>query len=61
MYGLPQARNISNDELMKHLAKHGYHPTPLIPDLWKHNTHPINFTLIVDDFAIKYSNKVDAE
>ena len=25
--------------------------------LWKHNIQPINFTLVVDDFGVKYSGK----
>jgi hypothetical protein len=29
--------------------------------LWQHDTHPISFALVVDDFGIKYVNKADAE
>ena len=25
--------------------------------LWKHNSRPINFTWVVDDFGVKYSGK----
>jgi hypothetical protein len=29
--------------------------------LWKHDTRPISFTLVIDDFGVKYFNKEDAE
>jgi hypothetical protein len=29
--------------------------------LWQHDTRPISFALVVDDFGIKYVNKADAE
>ena len=32
-------------------------PLSKIPGLWKHNSRPINFTLVVDDFGVKYSGK----
>ena len=25
-----------------------------VPGLWKHDTRPIQFTLVVDDFGVKY-------
>ena len=31
MYGLPQAGNITHDELVRHLAPFGYHATTHIP------------------------------
>jgi len=61
MYGLPQAGRIANDQLTKFLAPHGYHPLPLTPGLWKHNTRDITFSLVVDDFGVKYTNKSDAD
>jgi len=36
------------------LNKHGYHQSKLVPGLWKHNTRPMQFTLVVDDFGVKY-------
>jgi len=50
----------SHDQLQTFLAPHGYQPCPITPGLWKHDTQPLSFTLVVDDFAIKYTNKVDA-
>ena len=40
-----------------HLAKHGYQPCRLTPGLWKHSHRPISFTLVVDDFGVKYVGK----
>ena len=61
MYGLKQTGIIANMELTKHLDKFGYHPVQHTPGLWKHNTQATIFTLVVDDFAIKYASKQDAE
>ena len=59
MYGLPHAGKIANDRLQQHLAPYGYHPVRHTPGLWKHNSRPISFTLVVDDFGIKYANIAD--
>jgi hypothetical protein len=61
MYGLPQAGRLANDLLTKKLAPHGYHPCPITPGLWKHETNSVVFTLVVDDFGVKYTDKADAE
>jgi len=60
MYGLPQARLLANLQLQQFLAPHGYMPCTIIPSLWHHLTCPITFVLVIDDFAIKYTNKQDA-
>ena len=59
MYGLPQAGKIENDKLKIHLAKFGYDPAPITPGLWQHQTHPLQLSLVVDDFEIKYERKED--
>ena len=61
MYGLPQAGRIANDRLTVFLATYGYAPVPVTPGLWRHNTRDITFTLVVDDFGVKYTNRKDAE
>jgi hypothetical protein len=33
----------------------------LVPGLWKHDTRPIQFTLVVDDFGINYVGKEHAQ
>jgi hypothetical protein len=54
MYGLPQAGIIANQLLARRLAIHEYHQTKFTPDLWRHLTRPIQFTLVVDDFGVQY-------
>ena len=54
MYGLPQAGILANKLLKKRLAKKGYYEMPHTPGLWKHIWRPIMFSLVVDDFGIKY-------
>ena len=45
MYGLPQAVLLVQQLLQRRLAQHGYHQSSIIPELWKHETRPIVFTL----------------
>jgi hypothetical protein len=52
MYGLPQAGILSNQLLARSLDIHGYHQTKFTAGLWQHVTHPIQFTLVVDDFGV---------
>jgi hypothetical protein len=61
MYGLPQAGKLANDELVPHLAQHGYHQSKHIPGLFTHETRPTVFCLVVDDFGIKYLTEDDAQ
>ena len=61
MYGLPQAGRLANDQLIKLMAPHGYHPVAITPGLWKHETRDIVFSLVVDDFGIRYTSKDDAD
>jgi hypothetical protein len=42
------------------MAKHGYKETRT-PGLFLHETRPISFTLVVDDFGIKYTDKNDVQ
>jgi hypothetical protein len=57
MYGLPQSGLIANKLLEKKLNEHGYWQSKLVPGLWRHNTRPIQFTLVVDNFGVKYVGK----
>ena len=59
MYGLPQAGKIANDKLKLHLYKFGYDPAPIAPGLRKHQTSPLQFPLLVDEFGIKYDRQED--
>jgi hypothetical protein len=60
MYGLPQAELIANELLESRLNKRGYRQSKLVPGLWRHDTCPIQFTLVVDDFGVKYVGKEHA-
>jgi hypothetical protein len=61
MYGLKQAGLIANTLLQTRLAPFGCYPTRHTPGLWLHKTRPTSFTLIVDDFAVKYIGKQHAK
>ena len=61
MYGLPQSGILAQELLEKRLNKHGYHQSKFTPGLWTHETRPICFTLVVDDFGVKYIGKQHAE
>ena len=56
MYGLKQAGIIAHKALIHHLAPFGYHPSRHTPGLWRHETRDTIFTLVVDDFVIKYTS-----
>jgi hypothetical protein len=60
MYGLPQSGRIANDALVPHLAAHGYKQSKRTPGLFTHDTRPVAFSLVVDDFGIKYEGKEHA-
>ena len=60
MPGLKQSGLISNDRLKYHLAHFGFAPVPITPALWKHTNKPIIFSLVVDDFGVKYIGKDNA-
>jgi hypothetical protein len=59
MYGLPQAGILAFNQLKTHLATHNYAPCTHTSGLWTHSTRNITFTLVVDDFGIKYTNHDD--
>ena len=61
MYGLPQAGRLANDELVPYLKEHGYIQSKRTPGLFTHQTRPIAFSLVVDDFGVKYVGKQHAE
>ena len=54
MYGLPQSGLLANKLLENRINKRGYQQSKLVTRLWKHNWRPIQFTLVVDDFGVKY-------
>ena len=59
MYSLPQAGLLANKEVEKFLNKHGYWQSKLVQGLWKHDTQSIQFTLVIDNFGVKYTQRED--
>ena len=55
MSSLMQSGIISNDRLTLHLAKRGYSPVPRTLSLWAHAHLTITFSLVVDNFGVKYT------
>ena len=61
VWGLPQAGILANKRLRRKLAPFGYNEYANTPGLWYHKTRPISFTLVVNDFGVKYVNKANVE
>ena len=61
IYGLPQAGILANQLLRQRLRPAGYYEVAHTPGLWKHVTWPVQFTLTVDDFGVKYVGKEHAD
>ena len=61
MYRIPQSGILAQTILEKRLNPHGYHQSRFTPDLWTNKWRPICFTLIVDDFGVKYVGKEHAD
>jgi hypothetical protein len=57
MYGLPQAGIIPQELLAKQSKEQGYLQSKTTPRLWKHEWQPITFSLVIDDFGVKYVGK----
>jgi hypothetical protein len=56
----PRGR-IANDVLVPYLAKHGYRQCEHTPGLFRHDTRPILFSLVVDNFGVQYVGREHAE
>ncbi len=54
MYGLPQVGIIAQELLAKRLKENGHFQSKTMPGLWTHEWRPIAFTLVVDNFGVKY-------
>ncbi len=61
VWGLPQAGILANKRLRRKLAPFGYYECIETPGLWKHETRPLTFTLVVDNFGVKYESKDDVD
>ena len=61
MYGLSQAGIITQQLLEECLQKHGYPQSQTTPGLWKHDTRHISFSLVNNNFGVKYVGKENAQ
>jgi hypothetical protein len=61
MCGLKWAGLLANQLLQTRLEPFGYYLARHTPGLWLHKTRPISFSLVVDDFAVKYMGKQHAD
>ena len=60
MYGLPQAGLIAQERFNIHLGASGYTLSMHTPGFYTYHKRKTTFTLVVDDFGIKYYHKHDA-
>jgi hypothetical protein len=61
MYGLPQAGKLSQTRLIRHLSTHEYIQCANTPCLFRLVTRDIMFSLVVDNFGVRYTNQCDAD
>lgn len=61
IYGLPQAGALANKLLKERLAPEGYFEVRNTPGLFKHITSPVAFSLVVDEFGVKYVGRQHAD
>ena len=54
MYGILQAGMLANNHLTKHFSTYRYIPTAHATDLWRQQIRQNCFTLVVDNFGVKY-------
>jgi hypothetical protein len=61
LYGLPAAGILFNKYLEQRLNEYGFYQSNFTYGLWTHNheSRPIQFALVVDDFGVKYINDAD--
>jgi hypothetical protein len=61
VWGLPQAGILANKRLGRKLVPFRYYECVETLGLWKHESRPLTFTLIVVDFGVKYESKDDVD
>ena len=61
MYGLPQAGLLTQKLLEERLNKHRYVRSKYTPGFWTHKWRPICFSLVEEDFGVKYVGKEHTE
>jgi hypothetical protein len=61
MYGLKQTGLLANQLLQTRLAPFVFYPARHTRGIWLHKTRPISFTIVMDDFKVKYVGKQHPE
>ena len=61
MYGLKKSAILAYENLKQSLTPHSYVPIIGTAGICAKKTHPTKFCLCVDNFGIKYFNKIDAQ
>ena len=59
IYGLPHAGSLRHDILEERLNAAGYRQSKFVLVLWKHDTHPIQFMLVINNLGVKYTSHDD--
>ena len=54
MYGLADAGVLANKLLSSHLEREVYYQCQFTPILWRHTWQHITFTLVIDNFGVKF-------
>ncbi|KAL7524111.1 hypothetical protein ACHAXR_000443 [Thalassiosira sp. AJA248-18] len=52
---------LAQELLQKRLDTKGYRQSKTTPGYWTHDWRPISFTLVMDDFGVKYVRREHAE
>ena len=61
MYGLPQAGLLAHGLLEQRFQTHRYTQSKATSGFWTYVWRPISFTLLVNDFGVKYVGKENAD
>jgi hypothetical protein len=61
VWGLPQAGILPNKRLCRKLAPFAYFESTNTPGLWPQESKPITFTIVIDNFGVKYVNKANVD
>ena len=61
IYGLKESEKLANIEPQTVLASEGYKPCHFTHGLYKQEKRNISFSLVVDDFGVRYIDKQDAD
>ena len=48
--------SFEHNDLVQHLKPHGFTPSKTTPGLWQYNQSETTFTLVVDDFSVRYDS-----